>query len=170
MLHKTKSKLKNKALSSKHQASNELQILNEKNSKQVTTELMRIQNSLIVVGAVVADSEEVEIEESEVEWLEKHIDYYQSVFGEDWYKRFLLPGGVELAARIDVARSVCRRVERTFVKFKDQRPKTKMTNQNANMTERIDLVGVFLNRLSDYLFALRCFVNHESGYDEREFK
>ena len=56
---------------------------------------------------------------------------------------FVLPGATPRSARIDVARTVCRRVERRLVAFMRER-------------QRPDLRGAsrYLNRLSDGLFVL----------------
>ena len=90
------------------------------NTKQekLRRELQRVQNMLLNCGAVVGSGKDTTVEiEREVAWLEKKIDKYQAGFGDDWYKRFLLPGGTELAARIDVCRAVCRRAERVLVRL-----------------------------------------------------
>jgi len=129
-------------------------------TKQTVQELQRVQEMLLKCGASVGANKDFKKEiEQEVTWLEGRIDHYQSQFGDDWFKRFLLPGGTELAARIDVARSVCRRAERIFVS--DSRQPTADSNKS---------IGQYLNRLSDYLFALRCWVNEQAGYDEQEFE
>lgn len=130
--------------------------LTEVEEKKIRKELLRIQDQLLIIGAVIAGSSKVTFQSSEVRWLEKHIDSYQQQFGDDWYQKFLLPGGTELAARLDVARTVCRRVERFMVRYPSGFPQRKILQK-------------YLNRLSDYLFALRCFVNHQAGYEESEF-
>jgi cob(I)alamin adenosyltransferase len=56
-------------------------------------------------------------------------------------KSFILPGGSEQAARLHVARSVCRRVERDVLEAAQERPVN-------------PLAAVYLNRLSDLLFIL----------------
>jgi cob(I)alamin adenosyltransferase len=76
---------------------------------------------------------------------------------EGWHSRFLLPGGVEAAAWIDVARTVCRRTERHLVLLDEQE-------------EIRPLLLKVINRLSDYLYVLRCYVNHELEYQEKEYK
>jgi cob(I)alamin adenosyltransferase len=53
-------------------------------------------------------------------------------------KSFVLPGGSELAARLYLARAVCRRAERAVLRVQDAGP----------------LIAVYLNRLSDLLFIL----------------
>ena len=62
-------------------------------------------------------------------------------------KTFILPGGCELSSRLHVARTVCRRAERCVAALADQEPIS-------------DRVGVYLNRLSDLLFALARHANH----------
>ncbi len=63
---------------------------------------------------------------------------------------FILPGGSESAARLQLARTVCRRAERTIV--------TLLAQENLD-----ELVLIYLNRLSDLLFALARLMNHRAG-------
>ena len=65
-------------------------------------------------------------------------------------RSFILPGGSELAARLHVARAVCRRAERLCVAL-----------QRAEPIGREPLV--YLNRLSDLLFALARQANELAG-------
>lgn len=58
---------------------------------------------------------------------------------------FILPGGTELAARLHLARTVCRRAEREIVALTDAFP--------ASLLE-------YLNRLSDHLFTHARLANH----------
>lgn len=53
---------------------------------------------------------------------------------------FVLPGGTEAAARLHGARSVCRKAERSVLAFRER-----CTIRNV--------IGEFLNRLSDWLFV-----------------
>jgi cob(I)alamin adenosyltransferase len=62
-------------------------------------------------------------------------------------KSFVLPGGSERAARLFLARAVCRRAERTVLAVPDTNP----------------LAAVYLNRLSDLLFVLGRAANAEAG-------
>lgn len=65
-------------------------------------------------------------------------------------RSFILPGGTELAARLHVARTVCRRAERAVVALTEQ--------------EAVDGPAlVYLNRLADLLFALARVANAEAG-------
>ena len=63
---------------------------------------------------------------------------------------FILPGGVELATRLHVARAVCRRAERRLVALGESAP------------IRSESVAL-LNRLSDWLFTAARSANHEAG-------
>ncbi|MBM3450765.1 MAG: cob(I)yrinic acid a,c-diamide adenosyltransferase [Armatimonadetes bacterium] len=65
-------------------------------------------------------------------------------------RTFILPGGSEAAARLHVARCVCRRAERRVTALA----------RTAPVNEEILR---FLNRLSDYLFVLARWVNQEAG-------
>ena len=65
-------------------------------------------------------------------------------------KSFVLPGGSERAARLFLARAVCRRAERAVLAVSDVNP----------------LAAVYLNRLSDLLFVLARAANAEDGVDE----
>jgi cob(I)alamin adenosyltransferase len=71
-------------------------------------------------------------------------------------KNFILPGGTPAAAQIHVARTVCRRAERLAV----------------TLSER-DALGEhvlgYLNRLSDWLFTLARWENHQAGIEEEKW-
>jgi len=67
----------------------------------------------------------------------------------------VLPGGTEAAARLHVARAVCRRAEL-------------VAHQTATATPIDPLVPVYLNRLSDLLFILARCAN--AGRDEPLWK
>lgn len=63
---------------------------------------------------------------------------------------FILPGGCESAARLHLARTVCRRAERAAVEL--------------HAAEPVDpSILVYLNRLSDLLFVLARRANQRSG-------
>ena len=63
---------------------------------------------------------------------------------------FVLPGGTELAARLHVARAVCRRAERSCVALAAAEPVG-------------PAAAIYLNRLSDLLFALARQANAAAG-------
>lgn len=69
-------------------------------------------------------------------------------------KKFILPGGSELAAKLDIARVIARRSERAAVGFSR---KKKVPDELLR----------FLNRLSSLLFALARYANRIKGVKEK---
>jgi cob(I)alamin adenosyltransferase len=65
-------------------------------------------------------------------------------------RNFILPGGSEAAARLHLARTVCRRAERRVITLA----------HNAHIPD--DAV-IYLNRLSDLLFTWARLANHRAG-------
>lgn len=119
--------------------------------------LQEIQDTLFYIGAEVVESPKASLKDSALKKLERHTDALQQQLADDWHTRFVLPGGTEIGAWLDIARTVCRRAERSLVTLQEQR-------DNPN-----PILGKYVNRLSDFLYVLRCFVNDTQGYDEREF-
>lgn len=120
------------------------------------SELIRgIQHDLFDVGAdlcvpISPEPSEVpalRITESQVERLEKAIDRLNEPL--EPLKSFILPGGSGASAWLHLARTVCRRAERSVV--------------TLGQTETINIHSlVYLNRLSDLLFVL-CRVANDGG-------
>lgn len=67
---------------------------------------------------------------------------------------FVLPGGAVTAAQLHVTRTVARRAERAIVDLTATRPDLR------------DIVLPYMNRLSDLLFTLARFANHEAGVED----
>lgn len=92
-----------------------------------------------------------QIEARHVEALERVIDELNDVVGP--LENFVLPGGAPGAAQLHVARTVCRRAERDAIALARQEP-----------------IGAFvvayLNRLSDALFVMARYENHERAIAE----
>jgi cob(I)alamin adenosyltransferase len=112
--------------------------------------LQRIQNELFDLGADLATPEKtgrerLRLREEQVDRLESECDAVNAEL--EPLKSFVLPGGTELAARLFVARAVCRRAERAVLRVDDASP----------------LVAVYLNRLSDALFILARAANAAVG-------
>src|SRR5207249_3556955 len=93
------------------------------------------------------------VEQAQVDRLERACDEWNAELPE--LKSFVLPGGSEAAARLHVARTVCRRVEREALAA-------------AQEVELSPLALVYLNRLSDLLFILARAAN--AGRDEPLWK
>ncbi len=117
--------------------------------------LYEVQDTLFYVGAEIAGSKKF-LTEKQLSKIEKRSATLQTLMAGDWHSKFLLPGGTELGAYLDITRTVARRVERLMVA------------QNERQPIRSILLK-YLNRLSDYLYVLRCYVNHAVEYREQEF-
>jgi len=130
------------------------------------------QNDLFTVGVMLAamaveSRSTVRLNDHAVFDIERQLDAVCQDLPE--LKNFILPGGGELACRLHLARTVCRRAERTVL------------NALSVMTrEGLDVAGAtwgelappapaeagirqFINRLSDLLFALARLANRDSG-------
>jgi cob(I)alamin adenosyltransferase len=115
--------------------------------------LDRIRNELFDLGADIAvpyagNQDRLRVTDDAIERLEQEIEDANAALPE--LKSFVLPGGSEQAARLFVARAVCRRAERAVLAVPDTNP----------------LAAVYLNRLSDLLFVLARAANAEAGVDE----
>lgn len=118
--------------------------------------LYEVQDTLFYVGAELAGAKKVKLSEVMLEKLEKQADQLQTQMAGDWHSKFLLPGGTELGAYLDISRTVARRTERLIVVLSER-------------DEVRPLVLKYINRLSDYLYVLRCHVNHAVEYQEQQF-
>jgi cob(I)alamin adenosyltransferase len=123
--------------------------------------LRSIQEKLFVLGADLATPLETRsdykiprIEETDSEYLEKEIDKHTAELPP--LTKFILPGGSELAARLHIARTVCRRAERSLVHL-------------ANLEEIGKQDIIYLNRLSDLLFVLARRANQLAGVSDVEW-
>jgi cob(I)alamin adenosyltransferase len=105
--------------------------------------LERVQNELFDVGADISVpfgvADRLRVAQTQIDALEADCDRFNADLPE--LKSFVLPGGSEAAARLHVARAVCRRAERDVL-------------DAAEQVEINPLVIAYLNRLSDLLFIL----------------
>jgi cob(I)alamin adenosyltransferase len=121
-------------------------------SKQYKELLIEIQDRLFTVGAILATPPEKQlmkngslrlqnlgIIDSDVELLEKEIDQMEESLPQ--MTHFVLPGGHTTVSYCHIARCVCRRAERLAVQLDHNEPIAQ-------------IVLIYLNRLSDYLFVL----------------
>jgi len=112
--------------------------------------LARVQNELFDLGADLATpatdkKERLRVSQESIDRLEAECDAANESL--EPLKSFVLPGGSELAARLFVARAVCRRAERAALRVDSVGP----------------LVVAYLNRLSDLLFILARAANAGSA-------
>jgi cob(I)alamin adenosyltransferase len=121
---------------------------------ELYADILRIQNELFVAGAELATAPQAsgrleegvsKVTPAMVERLESDIDRYMDRV--DLPPKFVIPGGTELSARLDVARTAVRRAERRVAALKD----------DDDLADEIVLT--YLNRLSDALFAMARFAD-----------
>jgi len=117
--------------------------------------LERVQNELFDVGADLSVpwgvTDRLRVEQPMIDELERLCDRFNADLQE--LRSFVLPGGSEAAARLHVARTLCRRAERDALAA-------------AQELELNPLVLRYLNRLSDLLFILARAANAIAGRDE----
>lgn len=114
-----------------------------------------LQAQLFTVGSILAtprDSKAAahipQVQQAWIDEMEQAIDSYDLELAP--LTAFILPGGAKAAAALHLARTVCRRAERHVVPLFRQ--------------GLVDpLVVVYLNRLSDLLFAMARYANHLAG-------
>ncbi len=117
--------------------------------------LGRIQNDLFDLGADLATppsdtTNDLRVTAAQVDRLETEIDVMNATLKP--LNSFILPGGCAAAAYIHHARTQTRRAERAMTALK-----------------AIEVVGSpamqYINRLSDHLFVMARYVNHQHGGD-----
>jgi cob(I)alamin adenosyltransferase len=127
-------------------------------SPRLAATLPTIQNELFHLGSdlcfVEADKTKYKLPQLEarhIDALERLIDELNEVVGP--LENFILPGGAVASANLQLARTICRRAER-----------------DAIALSRVEPIGAFvvpyLNRLSDALFVMGRYENHERGVAE----
>jgi len=123
------------------------------------TTLERIQNELFDLGADLSVpfeiGERLRIEQPAIDGLEADCDRFNAHL--EPLKSFVLPGGTEAAAHLQLARAVCRRAEREAIAASES-------------FELNPLALVYLNRLSDLLFILARAANAAAGREEPLWK
>jgi cob(I)alamin adenosyltransferase len=126
-------------------------------NKGRSEKLLRIQNTLFVMGSILATepgNTKVKIpvlQEGDVLFLEEEIDAMETELTP--LRFFILPGGHASVSICHVARTVCRRAERLVTALHEQE-------------KSFGMVIKYLNRLSDYLFVLSRTMAKELGVEE----
>ncbi|WP_100372648.1 cob(I)yrinic acid a,c-diamide adenosyltransferase [Bacillus sp. FJAT-45037] len=123
--------------------------LDKKLFSDILAELEKIQHELFDCGgdlAMLTASEKhpYKAKQEMVDFLEERIDAY--IKEAPALERFILPGGAPAAATLHVCRTVTRRAERLATKLQSE-------------SETNPIVLKYLNRLSDYFFAVARVVN-----------
>ncbi|MBC8464966.1 MAG: cob(I)yrinic acid a,c-diamide adenosyltransferase [Parcubacteria group bacterium] len=115
--------------------------------------LSDIQSHLFTIQAEVAGADK-HIADTSVNMLEKMEEKMAEVIPP--ITSFVVPGGNEVSARTDVARTIVRRAERRVVAVVEE-----------EMVQIMPETLRYLNRLSSFFFVLARYVNEEAGIAER---
>src|SRR6476661_8744756 len=123
-------------------------------SRELYDDILRIQNELFVAGAELATAPEAagrlqagvsKVTQEMVDNLENVIDRYMERV--DLPPKFVIPGGTELSAHLDVARTSIRRAER----------RVSAMREDGQLPD--DTVLRYLNRASDAVYAMARFAD-----------
>ena len=118
---------------------------------------VQVQDSLMIVASILAtDCEDCEqnlpkLSNEEIVWLENKIDSMELKLPK--LSSFILPGGHTSVSQAHIARTVCRRAERTVLSL-------------SETFEVPEVVVKYLNRLSDYFFVLSRYISKEIKAEE----
>jgi len=104
----------------------------------VQQNMITIQHDLFNLGGQLAMPDYVMVNQSRIDWLEKTLDEMNEPLSP--LKEFILPGGTEASCFCHMARTICRRTERSLVSLNTE-------------TEIDGLLLAYINRLSDWLFV-----------------
>ena len=116
--------------------------------------LKNIQNDLFDIGADLCvpisekNKDRLRISTNQIETLELEIDEMNGIL--EPLNSFILPGGCRSATFLHMARTICRRAERSVVSLRSKE-------------EINDNTLVYLNRLSDWLFVASRVENQENS-------
>jgi len=126
-------------------------LLAEELPDEVRSLLTGIQHDLFDLGGEVCIPGMEMISAKQVVHLESELDRLNEPL--EMLKDFILPGGTRAAAIAHLARTVCRRAERTMVALAQEEAVNEAPRQ-------------YLNRLSDLLFVLGRVLNRASGHGD----
>lgn len=124
--------------------------------EEIDSLLFHIQNDLFDMGADLCvpyeneGKERLRLNAHQVLFLEEKIDSYNASLPP--LQSFVLPGGTALSAMLHQARAIVRRAERTVCSLSEKEPLN-------------EVIIHYLNRLSDLLFVLARYDNHQHEGD-----
>ena len=130
-------------------------VLAEETPPEVAQALGEVQHDLFDLGGEISIPGHAMLGEAQVERLEARIEAWNAELAP--LKEFILPGGTRAAAAAHLARTVCRRAERSVVELAER----DKVNEPALR---------YLNRLSDLLFIAGRRLNHAAGCGDVQWK
>ena len=138
------------------------------NDPELADSLQQIQADLFQLSAILAITPNspamdslTEITEDQITGLEKSIDQMDARLSN--LSGFILPGGHPTASWAHICRTVCRRAERNATRISDD-------YSEGRAAQQYQMVLIYLNRLSDYLFVVARYCNHIHGVSDTLWK
>ena len=130
-------------------------VLAEEVPAEVRAALEQVQHDLFDLGGELSIPGHSLLTEQQVESLESSLEQWNSTLPA--LKEFILPGGGRAAAAAHLARTVCRRAERTLVALGRGEPVGAVARR-------------YLNRLSDLLFVAGRTLNRSAGRGDVQWR
>ena len=123
-------------------------LIDEPLPEEISDCLVNVQHTLFDIGGELSIPGHTLVKPGKVDYLEHTLDQLNKDLPP--LKEFILPGGARSAAVCHLARSVCRRLERSLFAVDDQQSVSTVAQQ-------------YVNRLSDLLFVIARTLNQEAG-------
>lgn len=123
-------------------------------------QLKFIQNKLFNLGAYLSESAGVWLNDEDVQMLEYYIDWMTDETPA--MHAFVLPAGNKAMAIAHICRTITRRLERLMISLHQQT----IGVRNSEYAAQKDIALRFVNRLSDYFFALARWMGTKSDISE----
>lgn len=130
-------------------------VLAEQVPSEMRALLEQVQHDLFDLGGELSIPGHVLLTEKQVTELETTLERWNAALPP--LKEFILPGGSRAAAAAHLARTVCRRAERTLVALGRREPVGELARR-------------YLNRLSDLLFVAGRSLNRAAGGGDVQWK
>jgi cob(I)alamin adenosyltransferase len=130
-------------------------LLAEATPPDIAEALAEVQHDLFDLGGEISIPGHAMLTQAQIEHLEACIEAWNAELAP--LKEFILPGGTRAAAMAHLARTICRRAERSIVFL--------------NNTEKVSEAALrYLNRLSDLLFIAGRRLNRHAGRGDVQWR
>jgi cob(I)alamin adenosyltransferase len=136
-------------------------LLAEQLPAELRAALAPVQQDLLDLGGELSIPGHSLLKPGRIEALEKDLDAWNSKLAP--LKEFILPGGSRAAAAAHLARTVCRRAERSVVALARKRK----VGESPQVSEA---ARQYLNRLSDLLFVAGRVLNQSAGVGDVQWR
>jgi cob(I)alamin adenosyltransferase len=130
-------------------------VLAEDVPQELRIALSQVQQDLFDLGGELSIPGHAIVAPAQVRFLDQRIEAWNAEL--EPLKEFILPGGTRAAAAAHLARTVCRRAERSVVALSSKESVS-------------DLARQYLNRLSDLLFVAARHLNRHAGRSDVQWR